>query len=41
MVEICHREDLPNSVIQHPVIQTLLVTSNDIVCWTNVDYPPL
>lgn len=39
ILEISHREDIPNSVIQHPVIQTLLDISNDIVCWTNVRIP--
>lgn len=36
MIEISHRIELPDSVIQHPTIQTLLDISNDIVCWTNV-----
>lgn len=39
MVEISYREDIPNSVFQHPVIQALLDISIDIVCWTNVRIP--
>lgn len=28
--------DLPDSVLQHPIIEKLHTAANDIVCWGNV-----
>lgn len=28
--------DVPDSVIQHPIIEKLHTAANDIVCWGNV-----
>lgn len=36
MIEITSRIDVPDCVIQHPIIQTLLEISNNIVCLANV-----
>ena len=36
MIEITCRIDIPDNVLQHPIIQALLETANDIVCFTNV-----
>lgn len=36
MIEISRRLDIPDNVIQHPIIQALVDVSIDIVCFTNV-----
>lgn len=36
MIEITCRIDVPDNVLQHPTIQALLETANDIVWFTNV-----
>lgn len=36
MIEITSRIDVPDCVTQHPIIQTLLDTSNDIIGLVNV-----
>lgn len=36
MIEITSRIDVPDCVLQHPIIQTLLEISNDIISLVNV-----
>lgn len=36
MTEITSRMDIPDCVIQHPIIQALLEVANDLVSFTNV-----
>lgn len=36
MMEVACRIDVPDKVIQNPIIQELLQKSNEIVVWSNV-----
>jgi len=40
MIEYAYDLDLPQHVLEHPVIEALKQSSNDLVSWSNVSFPP-
>lgn len=40
LIEYAYNLDIPDDVLDHPVIRSLGETTNDFVAWSNVTQPP-